>query len=79
LTPYSVSVGLQRLGGRLLTLKMEAAMSSETSASYRNITRRQNPEDLDLKEVNHFRDLRVDGSIILRCGVGWIHFVQDKV
>jgi hypothetical protein len=29
---------------------MEPARSSETSVSYRNITQRHNPEDLDLKE-----------------------------
>jgi hypothetical protein len=31
------------------TLKMEAARPSETLVSYCNITRRHNPEDLDLK------------------------------
>jgi hypothetical protein len=29
-------------------MKMEAAKSSETLVSYRNTTRRYNPEDLDL-------------------------------
>jgi hypothetical protein len=32
-----------------LTLKMEEAWSSETFVSYHNTTRRQNPEELDLK------------------------------
>jgi hypothetical protein len=33
----------------VLRVKMEAAISSETSVSYHNSTRRHNPEDLDLK------------------------------
>jgi len=31
-----------------ITLKMEAALSSETSVSYQNTTRRHNPEDRDV-------------------------------
>jgi len=40
--PCNVAVRYQRF-----TLKMEAANSSETLVSYRNNTRRQNPEDID--------------------------------
>jgi len=34
-----------------VTLKMEAAWSSEMSVSYRTTARRNNPEDLDLNRV----------------------------
>jgi len=48
-TPCSVAVRYQRLGGPCCfhlqgKVKMEAARSPESLASYRNTTRRQNPE-----------------------------------
>jgi hypothetical protein len=43
----SVTLGYQRFRGRF-TLKMETARSSETLVSYHNITRRHDPQDLDL-------------------------------
>jgi hypothetical protein len=39
-------------------LKMEAARSSETLVSYRNIKRRHNPEDLELYIRGVLRELK---------------------
>jgi len=45
-TPCHVAVGYQRFGGpRYLTLKLDAARSSETLVSYHITTRRDNVED----------------------------------
>jgi hypothetical protein len=51
-TLYRVTVGCQRFRSRCSHLqgevKVEAARSSETSASYRNTTRRHKPQDQNL-------------------------------
>jgi len=48
-TPCNVVVGHPPLGWSCcFTLKTETVMSSEKSVSYRNITRCQNPEDLEM-------------------------------
>jgi hypothetical protein len=48
---------------------MEAARSSKTSVSYRNFTRRHNPEDLELKfdsceDLKNF-EVRTSGILVL--------------
>jgi hypothetical protein len=48
LRPCSVVVGYQRFRGPCFTLQLEATGSSETSASYYSIARRNNPEEFDL-------------------------------
>jgi hypothetical protein len=49
------------------TLKMEAVRTSETFVSYRNTTRRQNPEDLDF-------ELEMIGSFFLDNWIADINF-----
>jgi len=44
-----VKIQVEDLASSIMTLKMEAARSSETLVSYRNTTRHHNSEDLDLK------------------------------
>jgi hypothetical protein len=70
-TPCSVVVEYQRFRDTCcvylhFTLKMEAALSSETMVSYYNTTWRHNPEDLDLK---HHRC--EEGNVLIRNGAAF--------
>jgi hypothetical protein len=46
-TPYGVAVGHKNFGEPWITLKMEAAWTSQTLVSCHITTGRRNPEDID--------------------------------